>query len=122
MTQSAESFGNYELIKRVELDFTDVVVSKWKSSVTGLTVIHVDYESMFCFSLSLIFIDTSWAAPLVDGYFVVATESKLQHFILPGLYHGGFYRFRRLWLSSHARTVCIFSGDDDLDLQTIVKA
>jgi len=39
-----ESFGNYNLIKRVKLDFTNVVVSKWKSSVTGLTVIHLDYQ------------------------------------------------------------------------------
>ena len=44
MSQSTESFGNYQLIKRVKLDFTDVVVSKWKSDVTGLTVIHLDYE------------------------------------------------------------------------------
>ena len=44
-----ESFGNYNLTKRVKLDFTDVVVSKWKSSVTGLTVIHLDYEGDFLF-------------------------------------------------------------------------
>jgi hypothetical protein len=44
MTQSAESFGNYDLIRRVKLDFTDVTVSKWKSRVTGLTIIHLDYE------------------------------------------------------------------------------
>jgi len=47
MGQPTESFGNYDLIKRVKLDFTDVVVSKWKSRVTGLTVIHMDYEGMF---------------------------------------------------------------------------
>jgi hypothetical protein len=41
-----ESFGNYELIKRVKLDFTNVVVSKWKSTVTGLTVVHIDYDGM----------------------------------------------------------------------------
>jgi hypothetical protein len=44
MRQATESFGNYKLLKRVKLDFTDVVVSKWKSSLTGLTVIHLDYE------------------------------------------------------------------------------
>lgn len=44
MAQPLETFGNYDLVKRVKLDFTDVVVSKWKSRETGLTVIHLDYE------------------------------------------------------------------------------
>ncbi|PPQ88654.1 hypothetical protein CVT25_010230 [Psilocybe cyanescens] len=57
MAQPLETFGNYDLVKRVKLDFTDVVVSKWKSRETGLTVIHLDYE-----------------APIVNGYFVVPTE------------------------------------------------
>ncbi|KDR85083.1 hypothetical protein GALMADRAFT_233694 [Galerina marginata CBS 339.88] len=57
MTEPVESFGNYDLVKRVKLDFTDVVISKWKSRETGLTIIHLDYE-----------------APIVNGYFVVATE------------------------------------------------
>jgi len=42
-----ESFGNYNLIKRVKLDFTDFVLSKWKSIVTGLTVIHLDYDGIY---------------------------------------------------------------------------
>ena len=46
MGQPVESFGNYDLIKRIKLDFTDVVVAKWKSRVTGLTVIHLDYEGL----------------------------------------------------------------------------
>lgn len=46
MSQPTESFGNYHLVRRVKLDFTDVVVSKWRSSVTGLTVIHLDYEGI----------------------------------------------------------------------------
>ncbi|KAA1467937.1 hypothetical protein DENSPDRAFT_833113 [Dentipellis sp. KUC8613] len=49
--------GNFDLIKRVKLDFTDVTVSKWQSRVTGLTVVHLDYN-----------------APIVNGYFVVGTE------------------------------------------------
>lgn len=44
MAQPTESFGNYDLIKRVKLDFTDVTISKWQSRITGLTVIHLDYE------------------------------------------------------------------------------
>ncbi|KZT72760.1 hypothetical protein DAEQUDRAFT_663389 [Daedalea quercina L-15889] len=52
-----ESFGNFDLVKRVKLDFTDVQVSKWKSRETGLSVVHIDYE-----------------APIVNGYFIIATE------------------------------------------------
>jgi hypothetical protein len=40
----AETFGNFDLIKRVALDYTDVVLSKWQSRVTGLSVVHLDYE------------------------------------------------------------------------------
>jgi hypothetical protein len=50
VAQPTESFGDYHLIKRTKLDFTDVVVSKWKSSVTGLTVIHLDYEGIILLS------------------------------------------------------------------------
>jgi hypothetical protein len=39
-----ETFGNFDLVKRVELDYTDVVVSKWQSRVTGLSVVHLDFE------------------------------------------------------------------------------
>ncbi|KAG1833897.1 Metalloenzyme, LuxS/M16 peptidase-like protein [Suillus variegatus] len=52
-----DAYGNFDLIKRVKLDYTDVVVSRWQSRVTGLTVVHLDYE-----------------APIVNGYFVVGTE------------------------------------------------
>lgn len=57
MSQTQEIFENFDLVKRVKLDFTDVTVSKWRSRVTGLTVVHLDYE-----------------APIVNGYFVVPTE------------------------------------------------
>jgi hypothetical protein len=75
MRQPTESFGNYNLIKRVKLDFTDVVVSKWKSSVTGLTVIHLDYEGIILLSFLQSLFNAIRAAPVVNGYFVVATES-----------------------------------------------
>ncbi|KAK0478409.1 Metalloenzyme, LuxS/M16 peptidase-like protein [Armillaria novae-zelandiae] len=57
MPVPSESFGNFDLVRRVKLDFTDVVVSKWRSRVTGLSVVHLDYT-----------------APIVNGYFVVGTE------------------------------------------------
>jgi len=44
MSNIPEKFGNFDLIKRVKLDFTDVVVSKWQSRITGLNVVHLDYE------------------------------------------------------------------------------
>ncbi|KAG8859116.1 hypothetical protein FRB96_004686 [Tulasnella sp. 330] len=52
-----ESHGNFDLLQRIKLDYTDVTLSKWRSRETGLSVVHVDYES-----------------PLVKGYFVVRTE------------------------------------------------
>lgn len=54
---SPETFGDFDLIKRVKINFSDVTVSSWRSRVTGLNVVHLDYE-----------------APLVNGYFVVPTE------------------------------------------------
>lgn len=42
-----KSFGNFDLIRRDVLDFSDITVSRWMSRVTGLTVIHLDYEGTF---------------------------------------------------------------------------
>ncbi|KAI0068340.1 hypothetical protein BV25DRAFT_1875780 [Artomyces pyxidatus] len=53
----SETFGNFDLIKRVKVDFTDVTISKWRSRITGLDVVHLDYQ-----------------APIVNGYFAVRTE------------------------------------------------
>ena len=53
MTHISETFGNYDLVKKFKLEFTDVVVSKWKSRSTGLTVIHLDYDGIL-FSLDFI--------------------------------------------------------------------
>ena len=39
-----QSYGNFDLLNRVKLDFTDVIISKWKSRQTGLSVVHLDYE------------------------------------------------------------------------------
>ncbi|TCD61425.1 hypothetical protein EIP91_008439 [Steccherinum ochraceum] len=52
-----DKFGNFDLVTRFKLDFADIHVSKWRSRVTGLTVVHLDYD-----------------APIVNGYFVVGTE------------------------------------------------
>ncbi|KAI0673522.1 Metalloenzyme, LuxS/M16 peptidase-like protein [Trametes maxima] len=52
-----ETHGNFDLINKFKLDFADIHVSKWKSRSSGLSVVHLDYD-----------------APLVNGYFVVATE------------------------------------------------
>lgn len=40
------SFGNFDLVKRFQLDYTDVLVSKWRSRVSGLTLVHLDYEGL----------------------------------------------------------------------------
>lgn len=39
-----ESFGNFDLVKRLKLDSSDIVLSKWKSRVTGLSIVHLDYD------------------------------------------------------------------------------
>ncbi|PCH33772.1 hypothetical protein WOLCODRAFT_61455 [Wolfiporia cocos MD-104 SS10] len=54
---TTESFGNFDLVKRIKLGFADITVSKWNSRISGLSVVHLDYD-----------------APLVNGYFVIATE------------------------------------------------
>ncbi|KAG8683213.1 hypothetical protein FRC09_016223, partial [Ceratobasidium sp. 395] len=59
MTISPETFdtSNFELLQRVKVDYADIELTKWRSKKTGLTVVHVDYD-----------------APIVKGYFVLATE------------------------------------------------
>ena len=39
-----ESSGNFDLLKRVDVAYSPITVSKWRSRVTGLTVVHIDYE------------------------------------------------------------------------------
>ncbi|KIP12417.1 hypothetical protein PHLGIDRAFT_61992 [Phlebiopsis gigantea 11061_1 CR5-6] len=52
-----EKYGNFDLVTRAKLDYADILVSKWKSRATGLSVVHLDYN-----------------APVVNGYFVIGTE------------------------------------------------
>ncbi|KAF8307697.1 hypothetical protein DL93DRAFT_2064630 [Clavulina sp. PMI_390] len=69
------TIGSFDLKSKVKLNFTDVTVSKWQSRESGLTVVHLDYD-----------------APIVKGYFVVATEifndsgvpHTLEHLIFMG--------------------------------------
>ena len=74
MANSNESFANFDLVKRIKLDFTDVTVSKWRSRVTGLSVVHLDYEGELPSVLWAAGVDFS-PAPIVNGYFVIPTES-----------------------------------------------
>jgi hypothetical protein len=41
---SPEKFENFDLIERVKLGISDITVSSWRSRVTGLSVVHLDYE------------------------------------------------------------------------------
>jgi hypothetical protein len=43
-TNGVEKHGNFDLITRAKLDYADILVSKWKSRVTGLSVVHLDYN------------------------------------------------------------------------------
>ncbi|KAF8337466.1 Metalloenzyme, LuxS/M16 peptidase-like protein [Cantharellus anzutake] len=51
------SLGSFDLLQRIKVDNSEVVISRWQSRESGLTVVHVDYD-----------------APIVKGYFVVPTE------------------------------------------------
>lgn len=80
------SFGNFDLIEQTNVDYTDLTVSKWQSRESGLTVVHLDYDGApflrFCHPTSILNFRT---APIVKGYFVVATESRLPLLIKPRL-------------------------------------
>jgi len=39
-----KKFGNFDLIRTEKLGLADIVVSKYRSRETGLTVVHLDYE------------------------------------------------------------------------------
>src|ERR1700741_3044910 len=39
-----ESYGNFDLVERVKLAGFDITVSSWLSRITGLKVVHLDYE------------------------------------------------------------------------------
>ena len=41
------AYGNFDLVRRIKLSFTDVEISKWRSRVTGLSVVHVDYSGSY---------------------------------------------------------------------------
>ncbi|KAG6337340.1 hypothetical protein ID866_1765 [Astraeus odoratus] len=44
LDSSSRVFANFDLIKRIQLDNAGIVVTKWQSRITGLTVVHLDYE------------------------------------------------------------------------------
>lgn len=83
---SNAQYGNFDLVKKHQVENTNVTISKWQSRVTGLTVVHIDYEGtlLMLFCTRLVFI-VCWLAPIVKGYFAVATESKPQP--IDGAYH-----------------------------------
>lgn len=39
-----DKFGNFDLIRTEKLGLADIVLSKYRSRETGLTVVHLDYE------------------------------------------------------------------------------
>lgn len=49
-----DSYGNFDLVKRIKLDFTDVEVTRWRSRETGLNIVHLDYEGAhICYFISV---------------------------------------------------------------------
>ncbi|KAG9018965.1 hypothetical protein FRB90_007729 [Tulasnella sp. 427] len=57
MDSTTSQHGNFDLVKKVKLDYAPIELQKWTSRKTGLSVVHLDCES-----------------PLVKGYFVLRTE------------------------------------------------
>lgn len=49
-----KSYGNFDLVRRDVLGFSDITVSRWRSRVSGLTVIHLDYEGTSASTVSSI--------------------------------------------------------------------
>jgi hypothetical protein len=43
MVEIPKNYGNFHLLKTLKLSYADVTISKWKSRITGLSVVHVDY-------------------------------------------------------------------------------
>ena len=70
-----EAFGSFDLLQHIPLELADIVVTQWRSMVTGLTVVHIDYDGMFFLyhsMLSLLII----LAPMLKTYFLLRTESE----------------------------------------------
>jgi hypothetical protein len=70
----SDRIGNFRLLKRIQLDYTEAVVTKWQSQETGLRVVHVDFEGTF--SAANLQHSNSFTGPIINGYFAVGTESK----------------------------------------------
>jgi hypothetical protein len=49
-TSELDRIGNFRLLKRIQLNYTDAVITKWQSQETGLRVVHVDYEGTYVLS------------------------------------------------------------------------
>lgn len=47
------AYGNFDLVTRARLDYADILVSKWRSRVTGLSIVHLDYNGAPRMTLSL---------------------------------------------------------------------
>ena len=43
-----ETYGNFDLVTRFKLSFADIEVSKWRSRESGLCVVHLDCDCMYC--------------------------------------------------------------------------
>lgn len=42
-----QSYGNFDLLQRIEVESAESVIEEWRSRTTGLTVVHIDYDSTF---------------------------------------------------------------------------
>lgn len=43
----SEPIEDFELLEQIRLKSAEIVVTKWRNTLSGLTVVHLDYEGMF---------------------------------------------------------------------------
>lgn len=54
MLNGTSSYGNFDLVKKFKVETGGIVVSKYKSRVTGLSVVHLDYDGEWILSHDLL--------------------------------------------------------------------
>jgi len=88
-SSSSETFGNFDLINRVNLGFSEVTVSSWRSRITGLNVVHLDYEGeRFTAAVSLPYV-----------YLYIVDSSSRERLFCGGHREYANSAFANFWLS-----------------------
>jgi hypothetical protein len=74
-----QDYGNFKLLKSLDIDYAPVSLAKWKSEKTGLTVVVGSHASPVVSFLPLARGDCSSWNIQTSGHFAIASESMLNH-------------------------------------------